>query len=141
MDRRHGSELGFPFSGTKLKPASPLNYPECSNLLCYHELEDLLWQNPRYDTYLINYGNSVAEPTGESIVTVFPNPVKEDLSLRFGDAKNRSIAIYDGMGRKVLSLETAEQQIRMKFENLPFGIYFIKVNADTGTTTLKCVKL
>ncbi len=135
-----GSELGFPFSGTKLKPASPFGFQEHTEMLCFHEADDLLWQNPRYDTCLINFGSLVPESMGENKVTVFPNPTKKDLSLRFVDAMERSIDIYDSMGRKVLSLETAEQQVQVGFENQPSGVYFIKVKSGEGTAMLKCIK-
>lgn len=79
-----GSELGFPFSGTKIQPESYLGFAAKSELLCYHEGEEVVWQNPNYDTCLINF-ESVQYNSERPGLQVYPNPAEDVLHLRYDD--------------------------------------------------------
>ena len=82
----------------------------------------------------------------ESSFKFLPNPTSGKLSINFtGNNTNIHIALYDCMGKKVLTVFSSdkavsgEQSIDVDLSGLPEGIYFAKVNANNKVTSHKIV--
>ncbi len=71
---------------------------------------------------------SVGELKSEINFSVFPNPSAGKTAIIFNDNKTHSIAIYDVLGKKVLT-KTATQKTELSIENK--GIYYIVVDDKT----------
>lgn len=76
------------------------------------------------------------EETGSMAVSCYPNPFTDEIRLlwRTGEVKEKEVAIYDVMGRKVFS-GTCSNETVLK-PNLPAGVYVLKI----GTMTQRIVK-
>jgi len=78
---------------------------------------------------------------------VFPNPVRDKLTLTFTMNKitNGIIVIYDELGRKVgeehkQKLYFGKNTIQLNRANLKAGIYFVSLNFDGNTITKQIIK-
>ena len=120
-----GSELGFPFCGTKNNPVSPFYYLMTTDMLCYYENGVLSWDNPEYDNCVIDYWVDVPEFKGHTDIIVYPNPTKGNITIKHPIHSETIIAIYDTFGRNVYrdTMRSNEQKIDMS--RLPNGLYIV----------------
>ena len=138
-----GSELGFPFSGTKNNPVSFNYYPMTTEMLCYYEDDELSWDNPDFDECVIDGVLDVNEHDFCHDLSVYPNPVFEIVNIAFSDDIGcQSIEIYSVDGRIVETYGRASLQTAIDISNLNSGVYILKVNmADGREFTERIVKL
>ncbi|MEF8866385.1 MAG: T9SS type A sorting domain-containing protein [Salinibacter sp.] len=74
-----------------------------------------------------------------------PNPVRETATLRFGvqRAQSATVAIYDLLGRKVMTLhdgalpEGQMQTVHLDADRLPSGVYFVRLRVANQVKTRK----
>ena len=125
-----GSELGFPFSGTKIQPESYLDFPANSALLCYHEEEDVVWQNPNYDTCLINFEHSVQDNAERLGLQVYPNPAEDVLHLQYDDEIINEFAyqIFNCQGLCCAS-GVIKQSKDISIAHISKGVYLLKIKS------------
>ena len=69
------------------------------------------------------------EITGSQFVEVFPNPAKDRINLRFGEAgsSDASICMYDMTGRLVYAANTTDQAVAISTFDLPNGLYTLVI--------------
>ncbi len=72
-------------------------------------------------------------------LVVYPNPVKDVLNVSFDTAIN-SIAIYNMMGQLVMAKLLNSNEAAIDVSQLASGTYFVKVEADAKSKTLKIIK-
>ena len=80
-------------------------------------------------------------------LNVFPNPVKDKITLTFimNKITNGSVVIYDELGRKVgdtyqQKLYSGINTIPLNSTNLKTGIYFVSLSFDGNTITKQIIK-
>ena len=85
----------------------------------------------------IGLGTAVAENKGASRLQVFPNPVKDQTTVKIGEELSGqvSVQLLDGIGRVLQQSEmntvTGTRQLTLDMSSLPAGSYFISVrNGD-----------
>ena len=71
----------------------------------------------------------VEEVVENQFVEIFPNPAHDRINIRFDEAGEASVALYDMMGRKVYSSHNASQAIVIPTQGFAKGIYTVVVNA------------
>ena len=78
----------------------------------------------------------------EHQVTVFPNPVQNQLNIRFNDRLTvQHISLYDLTGRKLISMDgTDEETVGFDMETFPSGVYTLRIETEEGNTMRKIVK-
>lgn len=86
--------------------------------------------------------DSVAAPlTPDSKLTVYPNPVKEQLTLKVDGVFNAyQITLTDLSGRVLLSNTINENVKQLDFTNYPKGIYLLKTGVNNQFTEWKIIK-
>lgn len=99
---------------------------------------------------------TVEQPTGlppgstkdeHGTMWIWPNPVKENLSIGFRLKSETEISIDviniygQSVARKILFGKTGENKFDWSLETLPNGVYFIKANVAGKQTQAKVVKL
>ncbi|AYQ33261.1 choice-of-anchor Q domain-containing protein [Runella sp. SP2] len=90
---------------------------------------------------------AIIPPLGGRGLAVFPNPVTNILRLKVQNSKGQVVqaALMDASGREVLSRqflpETNTHQEEFGVNELPAGMYFLKVNTSKNHATLKVVKV
>ncbi|MEI8278700.1 MAG: T9SS type A sorting domain-containing protein [Bacteroidota bacterium] len=81
-------------------------------------------------------------PTGISSTTLqsdediimYPNPAQNDVNVVFNESLGvKSIAVYNLIGKVLTQYKTAGNSAKLNIENIPSGIYFIRLMNAQGT--------
>ncbi len=74
-------------------------------------------------------------------LTVYPNPVQNELFIDTDIVGNYVVSLYNLAGQKMLELNNAAgQQIKVNTTSLSKGSYFVRVQNNTGTSFSKFIK-
>ena len=80
-----------------------------------------------------NYDGTPEATSIEHPFTLYPNPVKNQLSLRFDDGvEPESVELYDLTGRLVGTKQNGLECIDMSA--MPAGVYMLRVTMENGTS-------
>lgn len=78
-------------------------------------------------------------------VTVFPNPASDYLNISFAEPLDAEVnlVLFDSEGKlfKNQVIEAATSEIQLNFQDLPSGIYFLKLTKGKLSNVYKVVKL
>ena len=81
-------------------------------------------------------------------ITVSPNPTSQNLNLNYSTISESelNIAIYDISGKKVINVNTLQNQVgphqlELKTETLDAGIYFVNISNGISSKKIKFIKL
>ena len=94
--------------------------------MCYKENSTLAYQNPEYGTcyHSVTVGlNSHKNGNYE----VFPNPVKDFVSITFSSNSERLVEISDINGKKIIKKLFFEKNVLLNLQKVDNGIYFLNV--------------
>jgi len=83
----------------------------------------------------INFENAIKPK-----IIVFPNPVKELISLVLPENRIFDIAVYNSCGQMVFAKSNVSDSENISCENLPNGLYFIRATSSGGVVTANFVK-
>lgn len=72
-------------------------------------------------------------------IIIFPNPVKESLTINLNNSKIETVEIIDILGKVVYSQNVNSNEINISRYNIPSGLYFLKVNSKENSYTAKVV--
>lgn len=100
------------------------------------------------DSVTVTKPNGIAENNATTFpVSVFPNPFADETTVRYELKRSASVTIsmYDVNGRLVFSREAGKQSsgqhaIVLK-ENIPSGVYLIRLVADNAVVTKQIVRI
>jgi hypothetical protein len=99
------------------------------SLLCFSENEVLLYQNPAYTScYVITAVYPHREK--DSVFKIFPNPVRDKLTLELSDIPNNATIQLLGLTGHLwltTSIPAGQRKAFMDVSTLPAGLYFLKV--------------
>lgn len=88
----------------------------------------------------ITFVNSITRGTEpENIVKVYPNPVKDLLSIE--KPKPATTEILNIQGQLLKTLEPGNTNTNLDVSGLPAGVYFVRIITDKEFVTLKLLKL
>ena len=103
-------------------------------LLCYHVDGELVWQNPIYNTCLIdNYGGIQDNTVGFS-VQVYPNPAKDKVVIEGIEASE--VQVYNALGQMV---KTVLRTNEIDLSGLVEGVYMLRIRDKGGRIFLEKV--
>lgn len=71
--------------------------------------------------------------------SVYPNPTNSDWNIK-GTKEINSVQVYDILGKQVMSLNPNANELTISSTSLNSGLYFAKINSNSGTSTIKLVK-
>jgi len=74
--------------------------------------------------------------TGSNI-TIYPNPVSNEMVVSAVDFHHNKIEIFDAMGKQVISRVTAGEPVLHVPVHLPAGMYFVKICNDRSYELIK----
>ncbi|WP_426091126.1 DUF7619 domain-containing protein [Flavobacterium sp. DSR3-2] len=73
--------------------------------------------------------------------TLYPNPVNEILNIvTINEIEVKSIAVYNILGQLVIALPNVKVISKIDVSNLKTGNYFIKIDSDKGSSSMKFIK-
>ena len=94
--------------------------------LCFHQNDELIWQNPNYDDCTFD---AVVENIGVKKV-LYPNPTRGTIRI---EAENiRNVTIYNNLGERIFETETSNNTFEYDFGDKKSGLYIIKVRMNDG---------
>ena len=83
---------------------------------------------------------SVSKLSEESI-SIYPNPVRETLNLRFDEqVRHAEITVIDLTGKIHLQQAINGEQVSVNISTLPKGLYFLRIQQDRQSSVMKFTK-
>ncbi len=73
-------------------------------------------------------------------ITLFPNPATDQLTIENEKFTMKSGQVYDSMGKEVKRFPVNATSTTLDISDLQKGIYFLKIETETGTVTKRFVK-
>ena len=95
-------------------------------LLCYHEDGELVWQNPNYNTCLID-PESIQDNTEESGLQVYPNPARDRVVTE--GIEVAEVQVYNAHGQLV---KTVRRTTEIDLSGLVDGVYLLRITDAEG---------
>ena len=88
-------------------------------------------------------------PLSKTELSVFPNPVSQDITIRFElkEAEKMTIQVFDYQGVMVRNITTNQHfdkgtnEWQVNTKDLPNGVYFVKINSDKTYGVQQFVKV
>lgn len=75
----------------------------------------------------------------ENTLSVFPNPVKDFLTVKFTGVHTQ-ISLYDSFGRRLLHFTSHETTLNIDMSKYPSGFYYLQVSDDMQVIGKKIIK-
>ncbi len=114
--------------------------PNCPNLVCI-KVDDISWSmvnwtdiDPVTSFSLDCTGAGVSEVT-QLEVSVFPNPTSSSITIESSESI-KSVLIFNTLGE----LTQQESSVSFSVENLPSGIYLVRIKTESGIVRSRFVK-
>ena len=76
-------------------------------------------------------------------VKIYPNPARSFVTIEYSNATSASLktfSVFNVVGNKVFSGQLVKEKTSLNIDNLPKGIYFIRIEAGTSSVTSKIIK-
>jgi hypothetical protein len=140
--------IANPSPSTIADTLSVINNPNGSGALCNFQDLSLPLPNlcsyslPIYPNYYFNniaILSSIDEYHDNGEFKIYPNPCKEYTNLFFKQYAKNNISIYDVEGKLLFKIETNDLSLKINTQDFESGIYFLKVQNNTGVTTQKLI--
>jgi hypothetical protein len=74
-------------------------------------------------------GTAKNQTTENEQVTIFPNPIKNNLHIKTDSIKNYRIDIFDTVGKKIEAISNVSEN-PIDISNIKSGVYFIKIYSE-----------
>lgn len=65
-------------------------------------------------------------------VTIYPNPATTELNVTFNNANIKSVAVYNLLGKQMVSYKTSGNSAKLDIDKIPSGIYFVRLMDGSG---------
>ena len=105
-----------------------------------NQVTDTIVPNDQYCKYV--YLGSVGMQDPELFnISIYPNPVQDELWIDYANSQPFSINIINEMGKIVVSAESSDNKTSVVISDLPGGIYFVRIISDDRVITRKIVKV
>ncbi|MFN4083897.1 MAG: T9SS type A sorting domain-containing protein [Bacteroidia bacterium] len=86
--------------------------------------------------YTVNaWVTSVKNVSKSTELSLFPNPAKDKISVKYQTRENISIDIYNVLGSKVKNINHSGMETEINITDLKNGVYFIRFNDGNKTYT------
>lgn len=116
-----------------------LTFPELATGTNYELAATAQNYKPNFTTLLINEVG--IENYTSSDIAIFPNPTTQNLTIKLNHIDATDIQLFDVTGKLLYNINSIGQTINVDTENLPAGLYFVKVlNHNELLGTYKVVK-
>lgn len=84
--------------------------------------------------------NSLSEVQLENLITIFPNPGKENLKIHANNLNLQEIQLWTVTGQKVFQQTVNGNQVNIHTNQLPKAFYLVKITTDKGELIQRWIK-
>lgn len=115
-------------------------------LLCFHEDENLLFSQEyfdyenNFDCYSNGWNPTSIKEGSSNDITIYPNPVKDMLSIDVAFNETFGLSIINQFGQKILTKSLSGKKNQINTNSLPSGIYFISISSNNRFYNFKFLK-
>jgi hypothetical protein len=92
-------------------------------------------------TFCLDIITGIENPAATNTrLNIYPNPCSEQLYINRGlneDATQIDIALLDRLGRIIIHKENADINVPLNVQQIPAGVYFLRVQTSDGIITQK----
>lgn len=150
-----GGGQGYYGDGSKIEDSVTTNYTwlvysygwgDCQSGCIYRKF----WQFKVYNDCSVEYGGTFGAPIDVGIkenelkvaFKVYPNPVDCDFRVHFDGllSKELRVVISDALGQLVATINRVNSDQELNIKHLPAGIYFLRLENETGYKVVKLLK-
>lgn len=82
----------------------------------------------------------LAENVAENLITIYPNPTKDNITVKIENSNNFIVEIYNGLGQLIITKQISQSvgsTIQMPEKA---GVYFVKITAENKTNVHRVIK-
>ncbi|MFZ1635758.1 MAG: T9SS type A sorting domain-containing protein, partial [Chitinophagales bacterium] len=76
----------------------------------------------------------------ENGVNIYPNPATTNITIEIDNNETNSVILFDALGQIIGNISTNENRMMFDVENLPAGIYVVKIKNGNSIITQNFVK-
>lgn len=112
---------------------------QCSSAFAMNTSSVVLANNTStYDASPVLELNSIGDQDETPLITFYPNPVRDNLNIKFRERGNYVIRIYNVVGAKIKEKRVEDDNIlKIDLTDLPKGMYFISYEPGNGKLITK----
>lgn len=117
-----------------------------ATLLCFKQNNQILYPDTATTCDLITASGEIENPVKD--LKIFPNPASAELNINFIIDKQSFVELhlFNSLGEKIKvftegNIKQGENRINFSAEDIPKGIYFLRIKIDENEITKKIVKL
>lgn len=90
---------------------------------------------------IISIFNTPGSAMSSAIVSIYPNPVKSNLTLNFNKSADiKKVSLFDLYGHLIFEKQTDEISLNLNFSKITSGMYYIRVQDNTSSIIKKIIK-
>jgi hypothetical protein len=78
--------------------------------------------------------------TGHQEIQVFPNPVKDVLTVLTDNVEEATLLLYNTLGEEVFSSPVTDKRSQVDMKELPPGMYILQVRSQSGLSNARIIK-
>lgn len=97
-----------------------------------------VWED--FGTIKVSTPLHIADFSFKNNVSIYPNPVKDNLFVELGNTEITTIQVIDMKGTVLITRTTASSQNTIDTNNLPTGVYLVTLTSNKGSMTKKLIK-
>ncbi|REJ81724.1 MAG: T9SS C-terminal target domain-containing protein [Bacteroidetes bacterium] len=89
--------------------------------------------------HTIDFTLNVNNLTSNSDISIYPNPASDLIHLKWKTSEERKVELVNMQGSVILGLNSVSQMQTVKSNKLASGIYFLRIQSNTGISTHKII--
>jgi hypothetical protein len=92
-------------------------------------------------TVTVDVGVGMTEPTRTKLISIYPNPARESVTIIPARNLNADLQVYNSLGETLISKSALSLtgNYQLDISNLKTGIYFVRVNSEGAQQILKLI--
>lgn len=73
-------------------------------------------------------------------LSIYPNPAQDKLTLACSAPAPKTVSVFSVLGDKLTEMKSSEARVELNIEQIPNGIYLVRIYSDGQSITKKLVK-
>ncbi len=88
----------------------------------------------------VSYSNIIVVQGEKEMVSVFPNPIQDELQIILHESESSLAFVRDVTGKSIMEIQLSEGRNSISLSKLSSGVYFLSINVEDEMETIRIVK-